>query len=339
VNAAATDVQLGQKVVQLKEEGRSFSAIGDVLGITRDRARRLYSKSSGAFVPEEPLIAEWLRPVQLPAPKPSASKVLSRKGCDVILSDFHWPKSSASAEAIAITTIKELQPERVILNGDLWDLMAFSRFDQDYRKQFHWTPQDEADAGAKFLYKLEEVVCPNTRIIALPGNHEERWWRYLNQNVPQVVAMKEANDLLAFKKWWVPSWSRLEMQDEDIVLLPASNDPLLYTHGEIVRAGGGVSSRAHGAKYHSSVLHGHTHRIGSSISRIPAVGERPESLIRTYESGCMSDLQPMYSKKPDWANGFAIVQSDEKLGAWSLDQVVINEGAALINSLGATIIA
>jgi predicted phosphodiesterase len=333
----ATDAALGRKVVQLKEEGRSFSAIGDTLGITRDKARRIYSKTAGSFVPEEPLIAEWLRPIEMPAPKPLPANVSATHGTDVIISDFHWPLSDEITESIALKTIEILQPDRVILNGDLWDLMALSRFDQDYRKGFHFTPQDEADAGAKFLHRLESVLGPRTQVVALPGNHEERWWRYLNANVPQVVAMDMAKELLDMKKWWVPSWSRLEILDEDIIILPKARDPLLLTHGEIVRAGGGISSRAHGSKYHSSVVHGHTHRIGSSISRVPSIGERPETLIRTYETGCACKLQPLYAKHPDWANGFAIVNHNESLGSWSLDQIVVTGEQAIVNTLNITV--
>jgi hypothetical protein len=149
--------------------------------------------------------------------------------------------------------------------------------------------------------------------------------------------MDKGEALLGFDKWWIPEWSRLKMVDDDVVIMPNSTDPLVITHGVIVRQNGGASANGMGRKLMSSVAHGHTHRIGLSVIRVPARGARTETVYRCYELGCMADLMPPYVKKPDWANGFGILVRDEKAQSWQIEAVTIVEGSATIATLGGTI--
>jgi predicted phosphodiesterase len=339
LTAEANDIALA--IVRLRdEEGRSWSAIGDTVGKSRDAVRRLYSRTANKGLPEtSSLLEEYLRPISKPAPK-KLPVSYSPASIDIIASDFHWPKSNKAAEAILLEAIKRLRPENVYLNGDLWDMFAQSKFDKEYRARFHWTPQDEADAGANFLYKLEEIVQEfDGKVIGLYGNHDNRWWAYLNRTAPALIGMKDAEKLLAFDKWWIPEWSRLKMTENDVTIMPDSLDPLLLTHGEIVRANGGASANATGRKYFSSVAHGHTHRIGVSVIRVPERGERPESVIRSFELGCIADLEPPYARRPDWSNGFGILVRDSVQKNWTIEPVTINGDRATIAALGGTISA
>jgi len=338
--AVSRDKQLETRIIRLREEGRSWSAIGDTVGMKRDKVRSIFAVAVGERLPEELDIYEALRPIEMPPP-PTRPCTFSASDLDIIVSDMHWPKSDRRAEAVALEAIKRLRPATVYINGDAWDLEAFSKYDSDFRKRFHWNPQDEADAGAKFLYLLEEIVQEwDGKIVCIDGsNHHDRWWKYLSRVAPALIGMDRAEELLGFDKWWIPAWSRMRMVDEDVVIMPDSNDPLVLTHGNIVRAQGGASANAMGRKIFSSVAHAHTHRVGMSVIRVPARGSRPEQVWRCYELGCLADLQPGYTKRPDWQQGFGILHRDEKEQLWTMEPVVILDGKATIASLGGTICA
>jgi hypothetical protein len=86
-------------------------------------------------------------------------------------------------------------------------------------------------------------------------------------------------------------------------------------------------------------MHSHTHRMGSSLERIPAVGNRPEQVRRAYEIGCMCDLNPSYVSAPNWTNGFAIIAHGEEQGSYGVELVNVVKDRAVVTTLGQTIIA
>jgi hypothetical protein len=110
---------------------------------------------------------------------------------------------------------------------------------------------------------------------------------------------------------------------------------LIVTHGTTVRAAGGASAKGEIEKWGASILHGHTHRCGSTARRIPAIGTRPEKQIFGFEGGCLCDLSASYGTHLNWQNGFNIVGLDSE--TFSLEQVMINNSSANILTLGMNI--
>jgi hypothetical protein len=110
---------------------------------------------------------------------------------------------------------------------------------------------------------------------------------------------------------------------------------LIVTHGNTVRGAGGASARGEIDKWHTSILHGHTHRIGSSAKRIPAVGNRPERQIIGFEGGALCSLDATYGSCMNWQQGFNIVALGGE--TFGMEQVMVNNGVANISTLGQTI--
>ena len=236
------------------------------------------------------------RPVTVTPPPKRSSKV-AEAGVTVVASDFHFPLQDDAAVSIFLETVRRLKPERVILNGDLPDLLALSRYPKDVRHV--WGLKDEAETYSKFLYELEQVLPKDAQLIEIDANHsgngtESRWWRYLSERIPELLQHPRAMSEMTYQRWWHPDWSRIEMLPE-IVL----HDDLLVTHGDMARKWGGYTAKAHSERYVNSVMHSHTHRMGSHIRRVPAVGVRGEQVIRAYEIGCMCQLNPGYTAVPD----------------------------------------
>ena len=271
-------------------------------------------------------------PVQIrPAPRPSATSVHS--GVTVVAGDLHFPLQDDAAVCVLLETIRQLRPERVILNGDLPDLLALSRYPKDVRET--WGLRREAEAMHGFLAALEEVTPKDATIVEIDANHsgngtESRWWRYLSERVPELMSHPRAMAEMTYQKWWHPEWSRIQMR-ESVVL----GHDLLVTHGDMARKGGGLSAKAHSERYVNSVMHSHTHRQGAHIRRVPAVGSRGEQTIRAYEIGCLCRLDPGYTKVPDWTQGFAIVVAGAD--RYAVELVTIENGSAAVAALGQTI--
>lgn len=98
-------------------------------------------------------------------------------------SDFHDIECDPFMLSVFIDTAHRLQPDVICLNGDVWDLYDFSRFDIDPR---------EIKTKERFDYVKTHILgalrraCPNTQIDLIVGNHEARLLKVLANRTPNV---------------------------------------------------------------------------------------------------------------------------------------------------------
>jgi hypothetical protein len=111
----------------------------------------------------------------------------------------------------------------------------------------------------------------------------------------------------------------------------------VVTHGTTVRSNGGASCLGEVNKWKTSVLHGHTHRLGASAIRVPSVGNRVESQLYGFEGGALCSLDAAYGSIMNWQQGFNIVSLDDNGVDFGVEAVMINRGSACISTLGRTI--
>ena len=283
-------------------------------------------------------IPDWLdalRPVQLPAP-PTPYVNVSPGDFTIVAGDFHFPQHCERSVAVLLETVARLKPKRVILNGDTVDLLAVSRYPKDQRHT--WDLRQEVTAFHGFLHQLMSLgTAWGMTVLETEANHSgngtaSRWHRYLSDRVPVLYGHPKAEQLLDYRQWWYPEWCPIELVESVVVA-----DDLLVLHGDLVRKHAAYSARGHAEKWHSSVMHSHTHRLGSSMERIPAVGTRPEGIRRAYEIGCMCNLSPSYVSAPNWTNGFAIIHHDAEERDYGVELVSIQRGQAVVAALGQTV--
>jgi len=285
-------------------------------------------------------IPEWLeqlRPVALPAPdKPK--RTVKAGAYTLVAGDFHFPCQSNASLAILLEVIETLRPQRLILNGDTVDLLAVSRYPKDQR--YTWDLRQEVTEFHKFLHLAHGIGSAwGMDIVETEANHSgngtaSRWHRYLSDRVPVLYGHPKAEELLRYEAWFYPEWCPIRLADHVLIA-----DELLVLHGDMVRKHAAYSARGHAEKWHSSVMHSHTHRMGSSLERIPAVGNRSEQVRRAYEIGCMCDLNPSYVSAPNWTNGFAIVSHSDDPGGYGVELVNVVNDRAVVAAIGKTIIA
>jgi transposase-like protein len=249
----------------------------------------------------------------------------------IVGSDFHFGCHDQKAIDIFLETVFQLKPKTIILNGDTMDFLAISKYPKDIKNQ--WSLQKEREEYHAFLDELINV-SGGAEIFETVSNHsgqsiDGRWRRYLSERIGELASLSNITEILSYENVFMGDYKD-RVKHVDYVDL----NGLIVTHGTTVRGNGGASCLGEINKWGSSILHGHTHRIGSSAKRIPAIGSRPEQQLIGIEGGCLCSLDAVYATAANWQQGFNIVSLGE--GTFGVEQVYINSGVANISTLGRT---
>ena len=138
----------------------------------------------------------------------------------VFASDIHIPYENKPAIKLLKTFIEEYQPETLILGGDIVDMYSVSSYSKDPSRAFKL--QREINKTVEFLEDVREIL-PESRIVYLEGNHENRLQRWLLKNP----------DLYGLDALTIPSLLFLEpLEIEYKRELMHKN--FLFTHGDYV---------------------------------------------------------------------------------------------------------
>jgi hypothetical protein len=250
----------------------------------------------------------------------------------VVGSDFHFGCHDEAAINIFLETIADLQPKTIVLNGDTMDMLAISKYPKDIKK--HWSLIDERKAYHQFLNDLISI-SNGAKIYETVSNHsgqsiDGRWRRYLSDRLGELGCLPDITEKLSYQNVFMGDYQH-QVEHVDYVDL----NGLIVTHGTTVRGAGGASAKGEIEKWHTSILHGHTHRVGSTAKRIPSVGNRPEKQILGIEGGCMCSLDAAYGSHLNWQQGFNIVALGQE--TFGVEQIFVNNGVANISTLGKSI--
>jgi UDP-2,3-diacylglucosamine pyrophosphatase LpxH len=171
---------------------------------------------------------------------------------------FHDPRALSAAHLV----VRELQPDNVVMLGDMLDFPSLSRFES--RPEWNGGVQDALDQTHRMLAQVRADV-PNARIHYLPGNHEARLQKSILKNNAELLGIKRAN---AEKELGVLSLEFLLRMNELEVSMEGQypsgrlwlEDHLAVIHGTSSNARGSTSSRYLNDDPHTSIVHGHSHR-------------------------------------------------------------------------------
>lgn len=265
----------------------------------------------------------------------------------LIIGDMHFGVHCEKTLNVFYEVVRETKPAKIILNGDTLDLLAVSKYTKDPR--YTHGIMDEINAFWDFLKIIHDITANyNTEILETNGNHsgngiEGRWWRYFSTSneIKEILKIPHVAKALSYTETFHPKWewSRLKLveADEDnpsIVQLPGE---LFIFHSDIARKNGGMSARGNFEKHGVSSITNHTHRIGSTMQRAPKFGTRPEKIYKNYENGCACKLNPTYVTSANWQNGFSIVSYNTEENISGVETVEVEDGKAVVCSLGKTI--
>jgi predicted phosphodiesterase len=212
-----------------------------------------------------------------------------------IIGDIHIPYHDEDAIETACDKMEEENVDSILINGDLLDFYQLSFHEKDPRK-VHF--KDEIEAGKQFFEYMRSRF-PGIPIYFIPGNHENRFERYLRIKASELLDMDEFRlDVLLhvaeYRIEYIPFRTKVVFGD------------FLIEHGDkIPGAGGVVPARTALMRLKTNCLINHFHKTSSSSQRV--YGVEDSTIIRGYSLGCLCELAPDYLEVNEWNHGFAIL--------------------------------
>lgn len=223
---------------------------------------------------------------------------MSKFKTQLILQDLHIPWWDIPFVETVLQIGREAGVTHVIMPGDLVDFASLSlKFHESPKDKRLTTAEHEIRTLYKFLSRVTELF-PRAGVDVLWGNHDWRYETYLSKHAKALFGVHSLTGTI--QKY--VACERLRFFDYPS-LVPYGK--LWVCHGEFVRKSSGATARAHLDKYGVSVLHGHTHRMGSHYHT------NGKGTLGAWENGCCCRRDiPWASSVEDWQQGFSIVHND-----------------------------
>ncbi len=214
----------------------------------------------------------------------------------LVLSDLHVPYHSISAITAVIDYAKNVKPDTVVLNGDLFDFHKLSKYIRDPRKRDF---ADEIEAGCELIKVFQKEITDN--IIFKHGNHDERYQHFLWMKAGEIAGLEdfELHNILTKRVGPLATVS-----DKRIIKAGHLN----IIHGHEFTGGAGMPASVAKSFYDkgkTSVLGGHHHQTSEFT-----VTDMNGQMTTAYSSGCLSELHPQYMPLNKWCHGAAFVTID-----------------------------
>lgn len=227
----------------------------------------------------------------------------------LVMNDVQIPFQDKRAVELVLRFMGDLRPDGVVLNGDIVDCYSISSYSKD---PLTTATLNKEIAGAEWLMASLKHVKEKWW---LGGNHEDRLRRYIWDHAPKFDGLKLASfpELFSLPEYgfqWRPYGQGMYL------------GKLLVTHGSTVRSHSGMSGKAHYDKYGTSVMIGHTHRLGIYYHR------NVRGVHAAYENGCLCKLDPEYDQHPNWQQGISVVHVESN-GFFNVQQIPILNGRTL----------
>lgn len=224
------------------------------------------------------------------------------------LQPFHCEKSLR----VSLKVAEEMQPDIVVLMGDMIDFPELSRFQTEPNTR--QLVQPSLDALGQYLQSLVAILGEDTPVYWLEGNHELRLRNsLLDLHAGALADVRPANEdgppALSVERL-------LHLKELGITYVKPYGTPLwlwdvMLHHGYVVRGGGGktMSSILANTTHHHVV--GHIHRREQASRSIATPEGRKE--IHAMSPGCLASLDrgvvPAGKGRPgvDWQNGLGVI--------------------------------
>ncbi|WP_190822024.1 metallophosphoesterase [Saccharopolyspora pogona] len=227
----------------------------------------------------------------------------------VVISDTQCPYEDKKAMAAVIRFIGEYQPDEVVHIGDVVDFPQPSRWNKDTKGEF------EGSVFKDVEYTVKNLIAPLRAIYGgdigfLEGNHDLRPREYLAKYAP-ALAESHAFDMDVL----------LNYEEYEIRKLPDFYNfapGWLMTHGHLgkipLTQNAGATALGAAKKFSSSVIMGHTHRLGIGHFSTGYGGAVSQTLTGMEVGNLMDMKQAGYLKggAANWQQGFGLVHVDGK---------------------------
>lgn len=265
------------------------------------------------------------------APKPAKSK-RQKTGLTFVISDHHCPMHDEDFHRLTVQMMRDEQPERIVVAGDLIDYASISR----HKKRGGEAGVNESLQAAYDVLRSYREACPNSEIVFLDGNHEQRMFDALESkgllSVAQVKRPGEDHTLLStrhllrldelhIEQVFPPDHCGYEHAEYKIP------DGPYVRHGWLSSSGAGSSALKTLDRLRRNIIVAHTHRSAVTWHTHWVNGD-PVRLVAV-ETGTAARLTEQgmsYAIAPDWQNSLVVVQGMTVDHAVYQDQTLVWRG-------------
>ena len=303
INSISEDVDYNDAVVALKK-AKQASVKPIVKPVTKDivdYAMKITSK--------DVLAPKVVRSGIVKAP---FTRKLTTPGLYFVFGCVHAPFHKKDAFK---TVFRLLQDNRehivgVVLAGDFLDMNSLSSHDKGKKPLLGVTLDWEYNEANDLLDDLFKPLASNVQKVYLYGNHEDRYFRYMNDIDNSKLGKSLVSPEVGLNLY-DRGFNLLTNWKEDHITL---GNHLDVSHGEFINV---HTAKKHIDTYRRSTLFYHTHRVQQYI----------EGQVGGYNGGSMADFtEPVFNyasraMKGSWLNGFTAVHIDES-GFYHIQQIV-----------------
>lgn len=222
----------------------------------------------------------------------------------VVLSDMQINYQDRQTVAAVHKFLADFRPDTLVLNGDIVDMTALSRFRLTLKQRSELERQRYELRWE--LASLRETL-PDANIVYILGNHEQRLVNYIEDNAPELEFL--ADDELSFYRFADLDFHHAGLWRAMPIKLVAPYGEAYEWHGVTITHGTKVvdnTAKASLITEGSSGVSGHTHRMGSYFKTDRSGAHA------WFEGGCLCSLRAPHSPPPtlpgvrDWQQGFVV---------------------------------
>ena len=145
--------------------------------VERDIARHAHLDIYRQFQKDE--VDPWIGKYNVPDNGTRFKKIM-------VCSDLHDKELDPFCWSVFLDTCTRVQPDLVVLAGDIFDQAEFSKFDQDPR---NFSIKESFDFVKQKIFKPLREVCPDAQIDFVIGNHDWRILKYLANKTPNLKVL------------------------------------------------------------------------------------------------------------------------------------------------------
>lgn len=217
-------------------------------------------------------------------------------------SDFHDKEVDPFCLHVFIDTAKRMQPDIIVLNGDIFDLLEFSKFDKDPRSM---DIKGRFDFVREGIFKPLRDACPKAQIDLMLGNHEHRLLRHLADKTPYLKVLMDLTGISLTTLFGLDEWE---------INLRSKWDLAAWRPGEIREL-----SKKNYEIYYGCFVCNHTGNEGFGLSGTSGHTHRPDvktsvsvngPLVWTTTGGMCRTTAEYTTTMEKWQNSFLIVHVD-----------------------------
>jgi UDP-2,3-diacylglucosamine pyrophosphatase LpxH len=213
----------------------------------------------------------------------------------IVFGDTHMPFHDQRLLDLISRFLQDFKPDTFIHGGDLIDCWELSDFDKNPKDESRFSK--ELKRGEGFWYDMRHEF-PKAHLVYLYGNHEYRLQKYIIRHAAALAGLPELS---------LEALMHLDKYDVEIANSGLKESfywygKLAVSHFNKVSQHGGYTAKQLVDKYMVSVLHGHTHRVGSNL-RTTLDGQ----ILGGWDNGCTCNLHPTYVLSPNWQHAISVV--------------------------------